>query len=104
MPALRKTLNYRNIILNEFAEGETVGVRLRNGELRQVRWLGLISREEAKKAPHGRPVLLRVHSYQLTTDWTSLGDDEYVQGCLVAGDGVRAVLDHGRFRVFSSQQ
>ena len=47
MPSLLRKLNYRNIILDENTQNETVAVRLKSNELRQIIWLGMIERQEA---------------------------------------------------------
>ena len=65
---------------------ETVPVWQAGGAPCFCKWLGVISRDEAKKL--GRPVRLiisRIDSYDLK-------DDEFVQGCWTSS-GVYAVVD-----------
>ncbi len=80
--------------------GETVGVYLRGGGIRHVKWRGFITRLEAMNKPNSCPVKLEIHSYRVNDEiWTVIGDREYVQGCLVVGVGVFGVLDQGQPRV-----
>lgn len=100
MPALRKKQNYRNIILANDTQHETVGVYLRSGLTRDIIWRGFVDLECAK----GRPVRLHVHSYQ-TEDygpWILLKENECIQGCVVVGEGVYGVSIDGMPRVIST--
>lgn len=101
MVALRRKQNYRNIVLRDYYEGERVGVLLRDGSLQYVKWLGFVELDEAKQRPYSRPVKVSIHSIQQTTEWVTLSDGEYVQGCLTVGEGVRGVLIDGVVRVIS---
>ena len=82
---LRK-LNHRNIILEDSnPDGHTVGVVV-DGKVIYKRWLGTISRNDAKHT--GRPVrlkLARINGYDLD-------ENEYAHGCWVE-EGVYAVTD-----------
>ena len=79
--------NYRNIRLEDHTEGETVGVLARDGRSHQIRWLGFIKREDARRS-RGRPVKLVISR----VGRTDLQPGQYVQGCLVE-EGVYAVVD-----------
>jgi hypothetical protein len=79
--------NYRNIFLDDATEGETVGVLRRDGSVRQVRWLGFINRQDARRS-RGRPVKLVISR----VDCEDLAPGQYVQGCLTDA-GVYAVVD-----------
>ena len=98
---LRFRINYRNILLSEAGESESVPVKLKTGEYRYVRWRGFIGVEAAKQS-QGTPVKLQMTAYavnDLAFDWVELQPGEHIQGCLAA-DGVSAVLDsHGFPRV-----
>ena len=87
-------LNYRLIELTAESGGATVGVLLRDGEYRYVRWLGFIEREVAKAA--GRPVKLRIDRIGrprgIGTAWEEVPSGQHVQGCLTAS-GAFAVVD-----------
>ena len=97
MPALRRKQNYRNIVLADDTRHETVGALLRSGLTRDVIWRGFVDVRSAK----GRPVKLKIHSYQ-TKDhgsWILLKENEFIQGCLVVGEGVYGILVNGVPRV-----
>ena len=86
MHVIFRKLNHRNIRLDDNTEHETVGVMDRGGRAHQVRWLGFISRAEAKRG--GRPVKLQISR----VDGVDLLPGQFVQGCLV-DRGVYAVID-----------
>ena len=86
MHTIFRKLNHRNIRLDNDTEHETVGVMDREGKAHQVRWLGFISRTDAKRA--GRPVKLQISRVEST----DLQPGQFVQGCLV-DRGVYAVID-----------
>ncbi len=97
--------NYRQIRLDEFTTGETVGVRLRNGELRYLQWLGFISRDNARvlsSHQKAQPVLLDLYSYQPGDDPMAprvvVDAGSYIQGCKVDAD-VYVVLEEGSPRI-----
>ena len=81
-----RKLNHRNIILEDSnPNGHTVGVVV-DGKVLYKRWLGTISRNDAKHT--GRPVrlkLARINGYDLKVN-------EYAHGCWVE-EGVYAVTD-----------
>jgi hypothetical protein len=79
--------NYRNIRLDDHTEGETVGVLTRDGRAHQIRWLGFIRREDARRS-RGRPVKLVISRVERE----DLKPGQYVQGCLME-EGVYAVID-----------
>jgi hypothetical protein len=87
-------LNYRLVELTDTPTGETVGVLTRSADYRYVRWLGFVSREDAKVS--GRPVKLQIHrigqAHGLSTIWEDVPPGMHVQGCLTAG-GVYAVVE-----------
>lgn len=87
-------LNYRLIELTGETRGEDVGVLLRTGEYRYVRWLGFIDRDQAKAA--GKPVKLKIDRIGTTqgfsTAWEEVAVGKHVQGCMTK-DGVYAVIE-----------
>lgn len=87
MHTLIRKQNYRNILLEDSTDGETVGVLKRDGSIRQIRWLGFINRRDAKRI-RGQPVKLVISR----VDGVDLEAGEYVQGCLTDA-GVYAVVD-----------
>ena len=87
MHTIYRKQNYRNIRLDDHTEGETVGVLTRDGRTHQVRWLGFIKREDARRST-GRPVKLVISR----VGREDLQPGQYVQGCLVE-EGVYAVTD-----------
>ena len=102
MPALCRRLNFRNIELHADTTGETVGVYMANGKSRQVKWLGFVQLEKAKRLDRAKAVKLDVARYSDTGfDWIDLSPGEYVQGCLTS-EGVYAVTT-SRIRVVTAQ-
>ena len=87
MHTIYRKQNYRNIRLDDHTEGETVGVLTRDGRTHQIRWLGFIKRENARRST-GRPVKLVISR----VGKEDLQSGQYVQGCLVE-EGVYAVID-----------
>jgi len=87
MHTIYRKQNYRNIRLDDHTEGETVGVLTRDGHTHQIRWLGFIKREDARRST-GRPVKLVISR----VGRVDLEQGQYVQGCLVE-EGVYAVTD-----------
>ncbi len=91
---LARYLNKRLIELGENTRGEAVGVLLRSGEYRYVRWLGFIGRERARHT--GRPAKLeiarigRVRGHSVT--WEAVPEGAHVQGCLTR-EGAYAVVE-----------
>ena len=104
MPSLLRRFNYKNIVFDEDASRQSIGVLKRDGSIQYVRWLGFISLEGAKTIPHSKAVKLEVFavSEQNTLDynWDNLGDGEYIQGCLTTS-GVFGVLLEGKPRIVS---
>jgi hypothetical protein len=100
MPALRRKQNYRNIILAADTAHETVGVYLRSGLTRDVIWRGFLELRHAQ----GTPVKLKIHSYQTINygPWILLKENEYIQGCVMVGEGVHGVLIDGVPRVVNT--
>ena len=87
MHTIYRKQNYRNIRLDDDTEGETVGVLTRDGRTHQMRWLGFIKREDARRS-RGRPVKLVISRGERE----DLQPGQYVQGCLME-EGVYAVID-----------
>jgi len=87
MHIIYRRQNYRNIRLEAGTENETVGVVTRAGGTQQIRWLGFISREDARRSG-GRPVKLLISRVERE----DLQPGRFVQGCLMA-EGVYAVTD-----------
>ena len=95
--ALLRRLNYRRITLTDDDRGEEVGVLLRSGEVRFVRWMGFMERREARTAADARPVRLADiaavgRDEGANRTWRDLSPDEFVHGCLTA-EGAWAVYD-----------
>jgi len=67
--------------------GQTIGVRLKDGDYRKVRWSGFLSREHAANLEGAKSVKLQVTDYTLnhnmSPDWVKVPKDEFLQGCLV---------------------
>lgn len=104
---LLKKANCLNVTLGPDTEHETVQVRLNSGDHREVLWIGLIERSEIPgKLISGkiRPVKIKAHSYRSskTGEWVPLQPGEYVQGCLVTGEGVSAVIEYGHPRIVTN--
>jgi len=89
-------LNHRNIELHHDTRGETVGVRLKDGEYRYLPWLGFIEWDRAKRV--GKPVKLRIarvgHQRDFGTEWTDLKEGDHVLGCRTE-KGVYALMEQG---------
>ncbi len=106
MPALRRKMNYRNIVLSSEQNSEGVGVRLKSGDYTYKRWLGFVSREQAGRWQMEQllaiPVKLEINAYSqgegLGYPWHELSRGQYIQGCLT-GLGVYGVLDRGTPRL-----
>ncbi len=93
VPSLSWRLNYRNIELHSDTKSESVGVMLRDGEVRHRHWLGFIDEADARLLPDAHPVLLNIARYRnedATVSWVDLPSGHFVQGCLVDA-GVYAV-------------
>lgn len=105
MPVLRRKLNHRNILLFETPSRESIGVAMRTGDYRYIRWLGFVDVEQAKAIPGAKPVKLLVEAISPTdgysSDWQSLSSGQHVQGCLVPA-GVYGILEQGQPRVLAS--
>lgn len=87
--------NKRLIQLDSSNAGRTsVGVRRQNGEYRYVRWLGFVSKDEAKRL--GRPVKLEIsrvgQGEDFRIEWVEVPPGRHVQGCLTR-EGVYAVVE-----------
>ena len=87
--ALLRRLNYRRITLTDDDRGEEVGVLLRSGEVRLVRWMGFMERHEARRAADARPVRLADiaavgRDEGANRTWRDLSPDEFVHGCLTS--------------------
>jgi hypothetical protein len=91
---LGRYLNYRSIQLRDDTKGEIVGVRMRSGEYRYVRWLGFIGRERATQT--GRPCKLEIarigRARGTGVDWQSVPKGSHIQGCLTR-EGAFAVVE-----------
>jgi hypothetical protein len=102
MPALRRKLNHRNIVLLETPSRETIGVATRSEGYRYLRWLGFIDVEQARVIPSPRPVKLLADAASpsdgLTSDWLALPPGKHVQGCLIAA-GVFGIIENGHPRI-----
>lgn len=94
---LNRKFNYRNILLTDSDTRQNVGYRRPNGDACFVRWLGFISREDAKALPGAYPVRLidisRVGVQgAVHTQWQDVDSDHYVYGCLTK-DGAYAIYN-----------
>jgi len=102
MPALRRKLNSRNIVLHDEPAREMIGVATREGDYRYLPWLGFIELHMAKRLPGARPVKLQADAVSPTdgfsSDWQSLKPGQHVQGCLL-GRGVFGVVNEGFPRI-----
>lgn len=97
--------NYRQIRLDAFTTGQHVGVRLRDGSCRFIRWLGFMERCQAQslgRAGLAVPVRLVLASYQAGDDLTAprveVPEGGFIQGCLLS-EGVFAVVESGVPRI-----
>jgi len=64
--------------------GQTIGVRLRDGDYRKVSWSGFLSREQAANTPGAKAVKLQAKDYATKNGrWIKIAGDEFLQGCLV---------------------
>ncbi len=88
MHTLYRAFNYRRIRLDADTTKELAPVLCRDGRTSLVRWLGFISRQEARKRLDAKPVRLKISR----VDGLDLSDNQWVLGCLVA-QGVYAVVD-----------
>lgn len=96
-----KTLNYRRIVLDEYTSHESVGVLVRSGGYRYLRWLGFIELEKAKGLKNAKPVKLEIRAISKTDgfgDWEQLLENQHVQGCLTPL-GVYGVIQEGSPRI-----
>jgi len=80
----------RLILLSEQNAGkEHVGVRLRSGRYRYLRWLGFVGKQEARKL--GRPVKLEIHrigdASSPAVSRVDVPAGQHVQGCLTKRGG-----------------
>lgn len=102
MPALRRKLNHRNIVLLATPSRETIGVAMRAGDYRYLRWLGFVDVDQARVIPSARPVKLLAGAASLsdgfTSDWVSLPPGRHVQGCLIPA-GVFGITESGRPKI-----
>jgi len=97
MAALRARINYA---FWEFRDkrGGSIGVFLKNGDIRPERWLGFIDIDEARRLQRlkvGIPVRLQAEQYAaegIGVAWTDFPAGHYAQGCLV-NDGVYGVME-----------
>lgn len=94
---LNRKFNYCNILLTDGKSRENVGYRRPDGSHRYVRWLGFISRHDARELPGARSVRLVDISRigvqgAIHIIWQDVNPDHYVHGCLTA-DGAYAVYD-----------
>lgn len=85
MLALRRKINFAFTVLSAIPAAESVGVRLRNGELRYVAWGGF--QERGNIDDNGvRFVKLDVYEYTMDLSrpqWVRMHQGSYVRGCLV---------------------
>jgi hypothetical protein len=90
---LGRYLNYRFVQLGPDTKGEQVGVLCPSGEYHYVRWLGFVTRDEAKVL--GKPVRLEVSRIGRSGDFGAVWEDvpkgKHVQGCLTR-HGAYAVM------------
>ena len=64
VPSLFWRFNYRNVELHSDTKSESVGVMLRDGEIRHQHCLGFIDEAEARLLPEASPVLLNIARYR----------------------------------------
>mgnify|MGYP000188353390 CR=1 FL=1 len=100
MPAIFTKLNYKNIVLEHDTRYEEIGVVLRTGGVRYIRWLGFIDVSSARSLRGGVPVKLVAAAYrsEILFSRIDLEPGQYVQGFLV-NDGVYGVLVDGTPRI-----
>lgn len=96
---LRRSLNYRKIVVGEGTTGEVVGVRRKDGTFDYKSWRGFIDMERAREMPGAIPVKLEIEAFAADEEgpplrWIEVPPGRLVQGCLT-GDGVRCVLLRG---------
>lgn len=93
---ISRRFNAKHIAMDDDSRGETIGVLLRDGRCRYVKWLGFIDRTEAMGMARARPVKLEIArvgvKQGLGNQWTDLEDGEYVVGCMTE-EGAYAVAD-----------
>jgi len=76
MHTLYRAMNYRRIRLDAQTSDELAPVLLRDGRTKLVRWLGFISRKEARQRHGGKPVRLKISR----VDGEDLSEHQWVQG------------------------
>ncbi len=96
---LRRSLNYRKVVLGEETTREVVGVRRKDGSFDYKTWRGFIDVERAREMPGAIPVKLQIEAFAADEggpplEWIEVPPGRYLQGCLTA-DGVRCVLLRG---------
>ncbi|MEM1155331.1 MAG: hypothetical protein AAGI44_14430 [Pseudomonadota bacterium] len=105
MPQLLRQLNYRNIVLGDETNGQSVGVVLRSAETRYVPWCGFIPLSLARRRPRAVPVKLVIKAVSDVEapmqSWIYLEHGQYIQGCLVE-EGAYGVLVNGHPRIISA--
>ena len=100
MPALLRKFNYRNIVLTDVTEAESVGVLDENDYPRYFPWAGFIDADVL--GPHAVIVRLEIHAWSVgdgyCEPWRPLPHGKHVRGCQI-GRGVCAVI-RGSFPEF----
>lgn len=100
MVSLVKKLNYRNVNLDAGTLGESVGVYLKGGGVRFLRFTGFIELRDAK-AMGATPVRLEICAYYpegIGSGRIELQETEFIQGAIL-GNSVAAVLHGGKPRI-----
>lgn len=106
MPLLKVRTNYRYDILGIPAPGDTIGVRLKNGEYRYYSWRGFLDVHEARQLNDAIPVKLDAVAYsindlELGGSWISISNTQAIQGCF-HGNKVYGVTSDGVPRLVST--
>jgi len=87
MLALRRKINFAFAVLTPTPSVETIGVRLRDGEMRYVSWGGFVDRKMAEEKPGAKFVKLDVHEYTANysgnPSWVRMHKGAFVRGCVV---------------------
>lgn len=110
MVALRRKINFAFTVLTAAPSTDTVGVRLRDGNLRYAPWGGFAERKALENLKGLRWAKLDVYEYTLNANsklpWVRLHAGAFVYGCLIPSDNAMgmaayAVLDQGELVIIN---